>query len=207
MRWIYGTLLLLAALGIQGLTDEARAECRVLSSDPAYTAGQLKDLTCGTDGTLKVGGGPGSATAASPTLVEGGAGYFSFDLGGNVRVTLGTCISGESTCKGDSPDSYIMVRPVMLSSGQKTGDAQILAGPGYVSHMTCQGTDAAATAGTIILHDALTETGTAIFTFTVAALDYHAPIVFPVLANFATGIYLGYTTTADVNCTVFYNNP
>lgn len=126
------------------------------------------------------------------------------DTAGNLLVSLGTCISGESNCALDSPGSYLMVRTVLTSSGQKTGDAQIKAAAGYVSHMICQGTDAAATAGTIIIHDALTETGTALFTFTVAALDYHTPMVFPIQVNAATGIYLGYTTTGDVNCTVYY---
>jgi hypothetical protein len=126
------------------------------------------------------------------------------DTAGNLLVSLGTCISGESNCVLDSPDSYIMTRNVMLSSGQKTADAQILAAAGYVSHMICYGTDAASVAGTIILYDSLTETSTAVFTFTVGALDYHVPITFPINTNFATGIYLGYTTTTDVNCTVFY---
>jgi len=145
------------------------------------------------------------ATASAVTQGENTTmGAESCDLQQNLRTTLGTCLSGESNCVGDSPTSYIMVRTVLLSSGQKTADAQIKASAGYVSHMICQGTDAAATAGMIIIHDALTETGTAIFTFTVAALDYHTPMVFPIQTNAATGIYLGYTTTGDMNCTVYY---
>ncbi len=145
------------------------------------------------------------ATAAAVTQGENTTmGADSCDLQQNKRMTLGTCLSGESSCVGDSPDSYIMVRTVLSSSGIKTADAQIKASAGYVSHMICQGVDAAATAGTIIIHDALTETGTALFTFTVAALDYHNPMVFPIQTNAATGIYLGYTTTGDVSCTVYY---
>ena len=73
---------------------EAQAECRVLSSVPSYTAGQLKDLTCTTDGKLSMGQ-IGAATAAAPTYTEGGTGSWSFDLAGNARVTMGTLQAGE----------------------------------------------------------------------------------------------------------------
>jgi hypothetical protein len=142
--------------------------------------------------------GVGGAIALTPSMNNW------LDTANNTLVSLGTCLSGESNCIADSPSSYIMVRNVMLSSGQKTADAQIKASAGYVSHMTCIGTDAAAVAGTIIIYDNTAESGTALFTFTVAALDYHTPMVFPIQVNAATGIYLGYTTTSDVNCTVFY---
>jgi hypothetical protein len=145
------------------------------------------------------------ATAADPAYTENFTmSADSCNLAGAKRMTLGTCISGESNCYADSPDSYIIVRRDLLSSGQKTADAQIKATPGYVGHMICQGTDNAAVAGTIIVYDSLTETGTALFTFTVAALDYHVPMTFEINTAAATGIYLGYNTTTDVNCTVFY---
>lgn len=204
MRWIYGLFFLLVAIGAYGLRDEARAECRILSSAPSYTAGQLKDLTCGTNGALSLGGGPGSATAAAPTLTEGGAGYFSFDLAGNTRVTLGTCFGGDSHCEGDDPDSYLRVRTHTTPSARVTADTQIKASSGWVSHMTCAGTDATATAGTIILYNNTAESGTILQQWDVLAADYHSIQVFPILAPASTGLYLGFTTTNDVACTVFY---
>ena len=192
--------------------DVAHAQtCEPRTNVPSYEAGKPAPIICDLHGSqhVKILDGSGNvlatvASAAAPTLGEGQTTSISVDLAGNARMTLGTCLSGESACVGDSPTSYIMVRTVLSSSGQKTADAQIKATAGYVSHMICQGSDAAATAGTIILHDETTETGTAVFTFTVAALDYHTPMVFPIQANFATGIYLGFTTTADMACTVFY---
>ncbi len=148
---------------------------------------------------------PGTAQAAC--VVESSGTYSEganlrddkCDVNGAKWQSLKTQIAGENI-----PADVMKVRTEMTSSGQKTGDAQIKATPGYVSHMICQGTDAASVAGTIIVYDSLTETGTALFTFTVAALDYHVPMVFPIQTVAATGIYLGYATTSDVNCTVFY---
>ena len=114
-------------------------------------------------------------------------------------------LAGEdTTATGANSTGVLVTEQRYLSSGQKTADAQIKAAAGYVSHMICQGADGAAVAGTIILHNATTETGTAVFTFTVAALDYHVPMVFPINTAFDTGIYLGYTNAVEVSCTVFY---
>ena len=84
-----------AGLLFMALPGRASAECRVLSTDPTYAAGQLKDLTCGTNGTLQVGGGPASATEAAPAFTEGSSGSLSFDLLGNLRVTKGRQDGGE----------------------------------------------------------------------------------------------------------------
>lgn len=94
MRWLLGTLVLCASWG---LTELSWAECKVFETAPTYTAGQLKDITCDTHGIIGVGGGPGSATAAAPTLVEGSTGSFSFDLAGNARVAIGTATTAAPT--------------------------------------------------------------------------------------------------------------
>ena len=201
--WLACAFLGALILSVPVWGSDAQAECRVVSTAPSYLLGKLQSISCDPVGRIGVGGGPGSATEVAPTLTEGTAGYLSFDLRSNLRITKGTQDGGEHIGATEA-EGYQIVRGNLLSSGQKTADAQIKATPGYVSHMTCQGSDAAAVAGTIILHDATTETGTAMFTFTVAALDYHNPMVFPIMADFATGIYLGYTTTSDMACTVFY---
>jgi len=121
------------------------------------------------------------------------------DTSGNKKETLGTLIAGE-----DQAANVIRVEGQFLSSGTKTADAQIKATPGYVDVINCYGTDAAAVAGTIILYDNTAESGTILWSWTVGALDYHIPFDHQVHAIAATGIYLGYTTTTDVNCTVSY---
>jgi hypothetical protein len=88
-------------------------------------------------------------------------------------------------------------------SAKLAADAQIKAGAGYVELITCASADAAATAGTIVLYDSLTETGTELFRLEVIAA-YLAPVTTPIHAPAMTGIFLGFTTTADVNCWVNY---
>lgn len=148
-----------------------------------------------TSGTITVVGTASNATTS---------GGFLFDSAGNLVVSSGTCGGGESFCEGDDPDSYTRVRVHTTPSARITSDTQIKASAGWVSHMTCAGTDATATAGTIILYNSLTETGTILQQWDVLAVAYTNPIVFPIMAPAATGIYLGFTTTADVACTVFF---
>lgn len=49
------------------------------------------------------------ATEVPPTYTEGQPAGFSFDLNGNARFTLGTCISGESDCAVLAPNKYLMI--------------------------------------------------------------------------------------------------
>ena len=88
-----------------------------------------------------------------------------------------------------------------------TSDTAIYGGPAFVKFMTCSPTDAAAVAGTIQLRDSTSAgAGTIVVEWTVLAIDYtvNAPKIFPVMANFTTGVYLDFTTTSDVKCWVTY---
>lgn len=128
-----------------------------------------------------------------------GSGGFLFDSEGNLRVTLGTLFSGE-----DQTNNVLRVEGQFSYSGNKTADTQIKASAGYVHNLVCIGTDAAATAGTIILYDNTAESGTVVMSWAVQAVAYTQPVVFPLDVVMTTGIYLGFTTTADVTCTVSY---
>ncbi len=92
--------LLLLMLALSLWTAPAWAACLV-DSGTFPTGHVLRDVLCDTSGNQRVviggsaGGGLGTATAAAPTLAEGAAASFSFDLAGNARFTLGTLISGE----------------------------------------------------------------------------------------------------------------
>lgn len=77
---------------------------------------------------IKGQGSAGSlATAAAPTYAEGATAGPSFDLSGNMRIVLGSCIAGESYCIGVSQsaaDSYLM------TVGGKVRSQQILGAGG-----------------------------------------------------------------------------
>lgn len=82
-------------------------------------------------------------------------------------------------------------------------DVQVKASAGVVHSVTFTQDDAAPTAGTIVLFDSLTETGTEILNWTLTTAVF-LPTTLILDGTFATGIYLGFTTTADVNVTVCY---
>lgn len=96
------------------------------------------------------------------------------------------------------------VEQQFLKAGNLTADTQIKASAGFVHTLICGGTDAAATAGQIVLYDSLTETGTIVYQWDVQAVAYPSPVVIPLDVVMLTGIYLGFTTTADMRCTVVY---
>jgi hypothetical protein len=86
---------------------------------------------------------------------------------------------------------------------QVAADAQIKAGPGILRTLTFAQTDAAPTAGTIVVYDSLTETGTKIFEWNLTTAVF-VPFTVEFDAAFGIGLYIGFTTTADVAVTACY---
>lgn len=84
-----------------------------------------------------------------------------------------------------------------------TGDALVKTGTGVLHSLTFSCNDAAPTAGSIIVYDKTTEASPIIYseTFDTTAFRGHSVILD---VAFATGLYVGFTTTADVNVTVAY---
>jgi hypothetical protein len=135
----------------------------------------------GTKSRLKSGGVPGAA-----------------------NMSLGTCIAGENFCDGVDPNSYVRVRSHFLPTGPYTADALVHTGVGFVNHMVCYGVDNAATAGSIVLYDnTAAGSGTILYSWTVAALDYHVPTTILIQVPVTVGIYIDYTTTNDITCMVY----
>lgn len=81
-------------------------------------------------------------------------------------------------------------------------DTLIKTGIGYVHSVVCWGSDAAATAGTIDILDSISAgAGTKILSFPIAAgLLLPQQVILDV--PFITGLYVDFTTTNDVTCTV-----
>lgn len=82
-----------------------------------------------------------------------------------------------------------------------TSDTQIKAGGGDLHTLTFSCNDAAPTAGSIIVYDSLSETGTQIFNHTFTTTPF-VPFSVVLDVSFTTGLYIGFTTTNDVNVTV-----
>lgn len=138
---------------------------------------------------------------AHATLVHGkdssnGDQVLRVNSSGQITPTL---ISGE-----DTTNNVLKVEGQFSYNGYKAADTQIKASAGFVHSVVCAGTDATATAGTIILYDNTAESGTVIWRLDVAAVAMNTPSTVILDAVAATGLYLGFTTTADVACTVTY---
>lgn len=77
------------------------------------------------------------ATVSNATIGGGSSTGFSFDPDGNLLVSLGTCLSGESQCIGASPNSYIQVKPIAGSTNGATTLRYISVGSTEDEHAVC----------------------------------------------------------------------
>lgn len=85
----------------------------------------------------------------------------------------------------------------------KTSDALVKSGTGILHSVTFTCNDAAPTAGSVILYDSLTEANTQILNHTFTTTPF-APCTVVLDVAFTTGLYIGFTTTTDVNVTLAY---
>lgn len=93
--------------------------------------------------------------------------------------------------------------PSYSRSAVVAADTQIKGSAGFLHTATFSCNDAAPTAGSIIIYDSLTETGTQVFNHTFTTTPF---VPFTVILDYTmtTGIYIGFTTTADVNVSCSY---
>jgi len=114
-----------------------------------------------------------------------------------LKVTLATALAGEDVTndvtKIEQRFAYSLV----------TSDTAVKSAPGFLHTLTFSCNDAAPTAGTIDVYDNTAASGTKIFSWTCTTTAF-APCSVIIDAVFATGLYVDFTTTADVNVTVSY---
>ena len=93
--------------------------------------------------------------------------------------------------------------PQYRYSAVATADVQVKGAPGVLHAVTFSCNDAAPTAGSIIIYDSLTEAGVQVFNHTFTTTPF---VPFTVVLDYimTTGIYIGFTTTADVNVSCAY---
>lgn len=145
-----------------------------------------------TAGTLAPAGGPTTGV---------------LDADSNVGTTLATTLAGEDVSNDvqKTEERYSTI-PIGGTTAMIAADQLYKPGPGYVRGIDCYGTDAAATAGTISLLDSTAAgSGNVLWSRTILAADYSiAGIKSDLQTPFAVGLYLDFTTTADMACIVRY---
>lgn len=85
-----------------------------------------------------------------------------------------------------------------------TGDTLVKTGSGILHTVVCASADAAATAGSVAIRDGIAAGGGTVIATIAFAAAFLAPATATFDVIFGTGLYLDFTTTADVSCTATY---
>lgn len=164
------------------------------TTDARVTA-KVDNAAAGTPTPLSIGG---KYNASAPTYDDGDQVTSQYDINGNQKVTQGTLLAGE-----DLTNDVQKVEQRFSYAYCAGADTSVKSGAGFLHTITFSQIDAAPTAGTIIIYDNTAESGTIIFSSTwTTAVFYPTTITLDV--SFSTGLYIGFTTTADIGVTVSY---
>ena len=128
------------------------------------------------------------------------------DLTNNAcRTTAATTMAGEDVANDvqKTEERYLTI-PIGGTDAMIAADQLIKTNEGYVRSLTCY-SDATATAGTIALRDStVAGAGNILWSFDVLAVAYNTPFTVDLQTPFSVGLYLDFTTTADMKCMVRY---
>lgn len=113
-------------------------------------------------------------------------------------VSLSTLIAGE-----DLTNNVLKTEQRFSYSPVAAADVQVKGSAGFLHTVTFSCNDAAPTAGSIIIYDSLSETGTQVFNHTFTTTPF-VPFTITLDCVMGTGIYIGFTTTNDVNVSCSY---
>lgn len=133
----------------------------------------------------------GSITASASLIVEQGH-------TGIQNANQATKFAGE-----DLTNDVMKVEQRFSYFAPVVADVQLKATAGFLHTITLACNDAAPTAGTLIIYDSATETGTQIFNCTFTTTPFN-PLTLTLDVNFNTACYIGFTTTGDVNVSASY---
>lgn len=140
----------------------------------------------------------GTYQSSPDTITSGKSAAIAIDVNRNVKVTLATLISGE-----DLTNNVIKTEERFSYSAVALADLQVKSSAGFLHSVTISCNDAAPTAGSLIIYDNTAESGTQVFNHTFTTTPF-APFTLILDYIMTTGIYLGFTTTGDVNVSVGY---
>lgn len=119
------------------------------------------------------------------------------DSNNNVPTTMATQIAGEDLTND------VLKTEQRYSGSVLAADTLVKTGSGFLHALTFSCNDAAPTAGSIIVYDSVTEANTQLFNHTFTTTPF-MPFTVILDVTFSTGLYVGFTTTADVNVTPSY---
>jgi hypothetical protein len=163
----------------------------------ASVSGEGVEVTVGGSGGSSASGSA-QYNASAPTLANGAPTALQTDVNGNLKVTQATKIAGE-----DLTNDLMLVRQKASGGTVVAADTLIKTGAGFLHALTFSCNDAAPTAGSIIVYDNTAESGTQLFNHTFTTTPF-VPFTVALDVPFSTGLYIGFTTTNDVNVTPSY---
>jgi len=108
-----------------------------------------------------------------------------------------------STLAGEDTVNGVMKVEQRFAYSFVQADTAVKSASGFLHALTFSCNDAAPTAGSIIVYDNTAESGTVIFNHTFTTTPF-VPFTVIIDAAFSVGLYVGFTTTNDVNVTVSY---
>ncbi len=140
----------------------------------------------------------GKYNATPQTFDDGDVSNLQSDSKGYLKIT-----EQYAPVYEDNTNGKAVIEHRYTSSGSITADTLVKTGAGLIHTIIFSCDDAAPTAGTFTLFDNTAESGTEIFSHTFTTTPF---MPFSIVFNhtFSTGLYAGFTTTADVNVVITY---
>lgn len=132
------------------------------------------------------------------SVTDGDTAPLEIDANGNLKITAQGLGAGENLTK-----NRLMTLGEYSYSAVAVADVQVKGSAGTLHSVTISCNDAAPTAGSIIIYDNTAESGTVVFNHTFTTTPF-MPFTIILDYTMATGIYVGFTTTADVNVSCAY---
>lgn len=144
---------------------------------------------------------------ASPAYAQKMSGdNTNIDQNGDIGVKLNNVIACERVTDGVCVvEEHYLTIPIGGTTAMIAADQLYKSGPGYVRGISCS-SDATAMAGTITLRDnTAAGAGNILWEQDILAIAYTPGMIREDLQTpFSVGLYLDFTTTADVKCMVRY---
>ena len=169
---------------------------------PGQRSGSLLDF--GTSANVpKTAGAVALVDANGDAIVSPTSSQLPASLGQKADAASLSVVLSSGQVDGNGLNVDITRLPQFSYRAVAVADVQVKGSAGFLHTVTISCNDAAPTAGSIIVYDSLTETGTQVFNHTFTTTPF---VPFTVTLDYvmATGIFIGFTTTGDVNVSCSY---